>query len=172
LLDGTIDTGSGNDLIIGRGALNSYPLPGVTGITNGGAIKTGIGNDSIIGIGTIGIRNSGLIDTGDGNDIVDAISGKFSNSDTINLGTGNDILKGFISGYQYLNDGKFNGGADHDRILFSQGVYKIVGGTISSGGLNMYVEEFETVGGISSGLFTLQNGTLTVNSLGAATFTL
>ena len=170
--DGTIDTGSGNDLITGRGALSSYPLPGVTGISNGGVIMTGIGSDRIRGIGNSGINNGGLIDTGDGNDIVDAIRGGFSNSGTIDLGIGNDILKGFAKGYQYLNDGKFNGGAGDDRILFSQGVYKIMGGTIRSGGLNMYVEQFERVGGVNSGLFSLQNGTLTVNSLGAATFTL
>lgn len=163
--DGTIDTGSGNDQITGTGI--------DIGISNSGdgKIITGNGNDQITGIishgiNACGILNNGTINTGNGADIVDALIGGFEGNGKTYLGANNDTLKGF-------GHGNFYGGAGIDKILLGQGAYAIYGSTIVSsdngGGIAMYVNEFEQIGGANGGFFAFGNGTLTVNSLGIAT---
>jgi len=78
----TIDTGNGNDIIIGTG--NRY------GIVNDGTINTGNGNDSIIANGgfDVGIYRSGSVLLGDGQDYLEG----FGNG-SFNGGNGQDTLK-------------------------------------------------------------------------------
>lgn len=147
--DITIDTGNGNDTISGTG--------GDAGIYNTGVIKTGQGNDIITGINTgesavspflgrVGIYNNGTINTGAGNDTVDALTGGFSGTGTTMLDQGNDTLKGFGSG-------SFDGGHGKDTLIFGTGSYTVSLGTnsngfytISTGGIDMFVKSFESIG--------------------------
>jgi hypothetical protein len=93
--EGTINTGAGNDLISGRGR---------AGISNSNIIKTGVGDDTIIGIGSsrVGLGNLGWIETGKGND---AITGKggaggIANQRTIDTGDGNDSIVASSSNFE------------------------------------------------------------------------
>ena len=176
---GTINTGAGNDTIKGTR----------TGIDNEGTINTGAGDDTITGTGSdSGIYNEYdcTIYTGEGNDIVNALTGGFDGDGKTYLGFGNDTLKGFGAG-------SFYGGTDTDKILFGEGTYEIsisydritydeisdsyayeIGDSyvVSNGvrGVEMYIFEFEQIGGANGGLFTFIDGTLTVDSAGIATF--
>lgn len=157
---GIINGGDGDDAITGTG--------GGLGIQNLGIINGGSGKDTIrgkvIGAGAIGIVNSGLIDTGAGDDTVDALNGGFVGPlGKTYLGKGNDRLLGF-------GTGKFYGGSGVDKILFSQGIYTIIGSNITSEGVSMTVSEFEKIGGSKGGVFNFANGTLTVSANGVATF--
>jgi hypothetical protein len=121
--DGTLNTGDGNDIIIGNGAgINS-------GIGNGGYIDTGDGNDVITGINnggdSDGITNAGggVIDTGNGNDIITGIATLSNpstkgiyNSATINTGNDNDsiIAKEYIVNY----GGVFLGNGNDSIIVY------------------------------------------------------
>jgi hypothetical protein len=117
---GSLDTGKGNDIIIGTGGKNGSGIyneynvsidtsdgddiitgnsMGVGhGISNEGTINTGNDNDIIIASTAIdgaSIFNSryGIIDTGDGNDIIIGISiAGIYNAGTINTGNGNDSI--------------------------------------------------------------------------------
>ena len=158
--DGTINTGDGNDIIKGTSSTGS-------GISNYGTINTGDGNDRITGTGGTGsgIYNDddGTINTGDGNDIVDALEGGFDGEGTTYLDAGNDTLKGF-------GTGNFYGGAGTDKLFFGEGTYVISGSTVVFNGATMNVNQFEKIGGANGGLFTFQDGTLTVSSTGVGTF--
>ena len=155
--DGTINTGDGDDIIKGTGT--------GSGISNYGTINTGDGNDRITGTGGdfYGIFNYGTIKTGDGNDIVDALEGGFDGDGTTYLDAGNDTLKGF-------GTGNFYGGAGTDKLFFGEGTYVISGSTVVFNGATMNVNQFEKIGGANGGLFTFQDGTLTVSSTGVGTF--
>ena len=159
--NGTINTGAGNDTIIGTGTGNFY------GILNYGTINTGDGNDRITGTGGTGTGiyndDDGTINTGDGNDIVDALEGGFDGDGTTYLDAGNDTLKGF-------GTGNFYGGAGTDKLFFGEGTYLISGSTVVFNGATMNVNQFEKIGGANGGLFTFQDGTLTVSSTGVGTF--
>jgi len=155
---GTIETGTGDDNITGQGGIDGV------GIVNFALIDTGDGNDKIRGNGII---NTGTINTRGGDDIVDTIASGFWRNGTIDLGTDNDTLKGFGSG-------TFIGGDGTDKILFGDGIYTIdsvLGAITESGrlGVSMNVSSFEQIGGVSGGLFTFANGTLTVTN-GIGTF--
>ena len=155
---GTINTGDGKDTITGTGTGDFY------GIGNDGTINTGAGNDIIKGTGTgYGILNTGTINTGAGNDIVDALEGGFDGDGTTYLDAGNDTLKGF-------GTGNFYGGAGTDKLFFGEGTYVISGSTVVFNGATMNVNQFEKIGGANGGLFTFQDGTLTVSSTGVGTF--
>ena len=158
---GTINTGDGKDTITGTGTGDFY------GIGNDGTINTGAGNDRITGTGGTGsgIYNDddGTINTGDGNDIVDALEGGFDGDGTTYLDAGNDTLKGF-------GTGNFYGGAGTDKLFFGEGTYVISGSTVVFNGATMNVNQFEKIGGANGGLFTFQDGTLTVSSTGVGTF--
>ena len=154
--DGTINTGDGNDRITGTGGTGIY--------NDDGTINTGDGDDIIKGTGTgSGISNYGTINTGDGNDIVDALEGGFDGDGTTYLDAGNDTLKGF-------GTGNFYGGAGTDKLFFGEGTYVISGSTVVFNGATMNVNQFEKIGGANGGLFTFQDGTLTVSSTGVGTF--
>ena len=149
---------AGNDII--KGTSSTY-----YGIFNDGTINTGDGNDRITGTGGTGsgISNYGTINTGDGNDIVDALEGGFDGDGTTYLDAGNDTLKGF-------GTGNFYGGAGTDKLFFGEGTYVISGSTVVFNGATMNVNQFEKIGGANGGLFTFQDGTLTVSSTGVGTF--
>jgi hypothetical protein len=146
LNEGSINTGEGNDRI--EGTVKGGNGKG-TGISNGGTIDTGDGNDSIIGSSKDGpgILNNGVITTGSGQDVVDALIGGFAGTGRINLGLGKDTLIGFGSGF-------FNGGGGgQDTLLFGVGSYDISASanpegffTISFGGTDMLVKDFELIG--------------------------
>ena len=148
-----IDTGNGDDIITGQSIGSSG-----NGITNSGIINTGDGDDIITGGATgtgAGIQNfgTGVIDTGNGNDIVDALHGGFSTFNGIGifiLGKGADIIKGFGSG-------RFDGGSGKDMLLFGAGEYEVSASangdgfyTVSKGGINMFVKDFEFIGSASN----------------------
>ena len=157
--DGTINTGDGNDTITGTGS--GYGI----GISNNGIIKTGAGDDIIKGTSSYssGISNYGTINTGAGKDIVDALEGGFAGNGTTYLDADNDKLKGF-------GTGNFHGGAGTDKLFFGEGTYVISGSTVVFNGATMNVNQFEKIGGANGGLFTFQDGTLTVSSTGVGTF--
>ena len=148
---------AGNDIIKGTSSTDS-------GIFNNGTINTGAGKDTIIGTsGYYGIFNNGTINTGAGKDIVDALEGGFDGDGTTYLDAGNDTLKGF-------GTGNFYGGAGTDKLFFGEGTYVISGSTVVFNGATMNVNQFEKIGGANGGLFTFQDGTLTVSSTGVGTF--
>jgi hypothetical protein len=141
--NGTILTGVGNDMVIG---ISSYD----NGISNAFAslIDTGNGNDKVVGEGAnYGIFNdNSIINTGAGNDTIDALHGGFGGNGITILGSGNDIVKGF-------GTGQFDGGAGKDLLLLSAGQYSVSKGstlnsfyTVSSGGIDMFVKSFESIG--------------------------
>jgi hypothetical protein len=159
---GTINTGDGDDII--KGTSDGY------GINNYGTINTGDGNDRITGTGgdfygifSCGILNYDTINTGAGKDIVDALEGGFAGNGTTYLDAGNDTLKGF-------GTGNFYGGAGTDKLFFGEGTYVISGSTVVFNGATMNVNQFEKIGGANGGVFTFQDGTLTVSSTGVGTF--
>ena len=123
------------------------------------------GNDIIKGTSSTdsGIFNNGTINTGAGKDIVDALEGGFDGNGTTYLDAGNDTLKGF-------GTGNFYGGAGTDKLFFGEGTYVISGSTVVFNGATMNVNQFEKIGGANGGLFTFQDGTLTVSSTGVGTF--
>jgi hypothetical protein len=147
LNEGIINTGDGNDTITGKKSGTGFGT--FYGIFNQGTIDTGEGNDTIIGTCKpgIGILNNGEIKTGEGQDIVDALIGGFAGTGTTNLGLGKDTLVGFGSGF-------FNGGGGgQDVLLFGAGSYDISASanaegffTISFGGTDMLVKNFELIG--------------------------
>ena len=95
---GEINTGSGDDLILGKGEQIA--------IANG----------------------SGMIDTGEGNDIIDGLTGGFSDPDgsgRINLGQGDDLIRGFGDHRGNIDGGRGNDraelGFDYDETLITFG---------------------------------------------------
>jgi hypothetical protein len=126
---GTIDTGNGDDTIIGSNSLDGvgygiYMNEGTTidtgrgddiitgfaqqiggGLSLSGSIITGDGNDKITGIGGVGLYHNGNIDTGNGNDIITGTGrGGFQNFSTITTSNGNDIITGTGTDGGILND--------------------------------------------------------------------
>ena len=139
----TIDTGTGDDTIVGKASS--------VGIFNLGKIDTGTGNDIITGTSVTkvgcGIYNDGTIDTGAGRDLVDALRSGFQGNGYINLGDGNDTIKGFGTGH-------FDGGTGRDTLILGAGIYTVAAKknlegfyTISNGITEMQVKNFESIGG-------------------------
>jgi hypothetical protein len=83
---GSLDTGSGNDIIIGNATNSSL------GIALGGYSNTGDGNDTITGSGRhVGFGNGSIFNAGNGEDSIIS-HGRFSNSGELFLGDGNDSI--------------------------------------------------------------------------------
>ena len=147
-MNGTINTGDGNDTIAGTSTRSSGRF---FGIYNDSIIKTGAGNDTV-----------NALKGGFGTEPYSTVAGK------IYLGAGNDKLKGFGAG-------RFYGGTGTDKLFFGEGTYVISGSTVvfndgRFNGKTMKVFEFEKIGGANGGHFDFQNGTLTVNAAGVGTF--
>ena len=140
---GTLDTGTGEDVISGAGSRRSSAgeEPGrnprsLAGVFNNGALLVGDGNDVITGefVAKVepggvdrfasGINNGefSLISTGDGNDVIlgTVIDGNAGilNSFTIDTGTGNDIIVGRSQGLGagIVTIGTLDTGDGDDRI--------------------------------------------------------
>jgi hypothetical protein len=124
LSNSTLNTGKGNDVIIGTlENLTGWGIYNLQSIFN-----TGDGNDIIIGDSThstnsgVGISNTGSMDTGDGNDIITGMSETIfgiGNSGLINTGDGADSIigrAGFFSGVGIANTDTINTGNGDDTI--------------------------------------------------------
>jgi hypothetical protein len=132
---GTINTGDDSDIIAGTSTTG-----GGYGIYNDNTIDTGAGNDIIIGTSNnYGIYNTGTINTGNGEDSIIA-DGGFNGTGSVLLGEGKDYLKGFGSG-------NFNGGNAQDALELTSGSYTVgrSGTTVNftKGGSVMNASEFE-----------------------------
>jgi hypothetical protein len=131
---GAINTGEGDDIIIGTSI-------GDDGIDNVGTINTGKGNDIITGtvirddgIGD-GINNVGAINTGEGDDIIIGTSigdDGIDNVGTINTGKGNDIIIGTAIRADGIDDGIDNIGT----INTGEGDDTIMGTSIGDDGID------------------------------------
>ena len=104
---GFIDTGDGNDILLGLGIYNS------------GRINTSDGDDLIISLGAI--YNAGIIDTGNGNDSI--IADDFFRlypeaSSAIDLGDGDDYINGFGPGIYFGESG-------NDTLELTPGSYTV-----------------------------------------------
>jgi hypothetical protein len=98
----TLDTGNGDDRIIGSAYLNN-------GLVNGGIVNTSDGSDHIYSFGRInGFINEGMgiFNTSDGNDYIygDAGENGFINRGVFNTDDGNDTISGFSSGSGIITD--------------------------------------------------------------------
>lgn len=114
-VDGTIDTGVGNDRINGDG-----DSVGVEIYDEQGSIITGRGNDRINGKGDlIGINNRGVIDTGREKDSITGVGGLagISNALLIDTGIGNDRIIGTGRSVGIANYGTINTGNGNDTII-------------------------------------------------------
>jgi len=102
-----INTGNGNDILLGLGIYNS------------GEINTSDGDDLIISLGAI--YNAGVIHTGNGNDSI--IANEFFRlypeaSSVIYLGDGDDYINGFGTGI-------YSGGIGNDTLELTPGSYTV-----------------------------------------------
>jgi hypothetical protein len=183
-----LDTGDGNDIIIGIAAYSIFNLS---------IINTGDGNDYIIGDASsndgteYGFANLGIINTGDGNDIITEISGhSILNLGIINTGDGNDsiIAEGGFFEYPYGSDpipgsvflengkdylkgfggGNFNGGNGKDTLELTSGNYTVgISGTTVNfikGSTIMKTSDFEILiaGNTTYAIPSLINGQIIV----------
>jgi len=135
---GLINTGNGQDIIIGKGINDGN----ARGLSNFSTIDTGDNDDIIIGTG--GIYNEGVINTGNGNDSIIAAKEGFksgsNSSGRVFLGNGEDYIEGFGSG-------DFYGGNGNDRLVLTPGSYSVgregATVTLSKGNSLMLASEFE-----------------------------
>jgi Ca2+-binding RTX toxin-like protein len=118
-----IDTGDGNDLIIGISEeigdaifISGYPSIALS------SLNTGDGNDTIIGISIhtgVNVNSLASLDTGKGEDIIIGTgSYGISNYHLFNTGEGNDIIigTGGRNGYGIVNGGFMDTGDGNDTI--------------------------------------------------------
>jgi hypothetical protein len=165
-----VDTGNGNDTIMGIGD---------TGISNfSNTIKTGEGNDVITGISpnSLGILNNGTIDTGEGNDVITGIStsGGFGilNTGNISLGNGNDVIVGKGAIYGIYNGGTIDTGNGADSIIVEGGFEgSLDRGNVFLGNGKDYFKGFGTGnfnGGNGQDTLELTPGSYTVGISGTA----
>ena len=145
MVDSTLDTGKGNDVIRGT-ALNGDFTTGLSN-QNRSTLITGDGNDIIIGEsarGGPGISNDGLIDTSNGNDsITGTNTNQFElfgtgifNSKDITTGDGEDYISGngHINGI--INYGTINTDNGADNIFgFGNARYGSAGSGIINNGI-------------------------------------
>lgn len=150
-----IDTGSGNDVIIGRSAAVNL------GIFNFGTIEMGTGNDQMIASGLI---NGGQISMGSGNDVI-KVETPSSSGGTIDLGTGDDLISG-------VNSGRIEGSFGRDSVLLSAGRYEVrktdAGFRV---GDSLFLSGIEGIGSAQSqSVLALQSGILNISDSGLAAF--
>ena len=124
---GIIDTGDGNDTIIGTNNITPSTNEGSTFNSMGfssyrGTINTGNGDDIMMGTGqTMGFVNfEGTIDTGNGNDMITGTGnldgGIWNLGGPFNTGDGKDTISGTGLLYGILNNGVMDTGAGNDII--------------------------------------------------------
>lgn len=154
MIGALLDTGTGNDTLIGTGT---------TGIINLGTINTGEGSDAITGVGNSinfsGIYNYGNINTGDNTDVIIGINTSTEksygiyNKGIINTDGDNDMIiaTGFIG---LENIGIINTGDSNDIIT---GIGKNCGicnyNTINTGNGNDVITGINTTNYQDNGIF-------------------
>jgi hypothetical protein len=120
----SLDTGSGNDIIIGTGTNNSV------GVSLSGDSNTGDGNDTITGSGRhVGFGNGSIFNAGNGEDSIIS-HGRLRNSGELFLGDGNDsiIVDTIIEAENIPNhaiqnyNSSFIGTGDGNDVITSTGV--------------------------------------------------
>jgi hypothetical protein len=159
--EGRIDTGEGDDIIMGISTYNN-DTPYSAAIDNRGVISTGNGNDSIIAYGNFSnLRNVSL---GDGDDSI-IVTGDTYNEGDISTGNGNDFIitygrfdspsyGGFVNleeGNDYFygfGDNYFSGGnGEEDTLELPSGSYTVgispAGGNFAKDGIIMNTVGFE-----------------------------
>ena len=128
---GSIDTGAGDDTIIGLSEYGGYGFS----LWSGSSLQTGSGNDVITGDRILFFQDA-LIDTGDGNDTVD-VSGFVSENtrNVIDMGAGIDRLRIAPGNYSLASDS--SGGFTFDLGIRGGG-YVIARGIemVSTDGIN------------------------------------
>jgi len=160
----TIDTGNGDDTLIGIANINPS-----TGIENHlGIINTGDGSDTIIATGSNGLSNNrGIIDTGKGSDTITGtgnISHGIANSFLINTGDDNDTVIG--AGYYYgiLNYRAIDTSAGNDIITGisttgnTDGIYNVRLSNIDTGDGNDTIVGIGKIGILNEGTIDTGNG--------------
>jgi len=130
---GAIETGDGNDQVVGKDATCDPSNPNST-------------------VANAGIINNGTIATGEGNDRVDALLGGFRGDGTTDLDLGDDTLIGFGSGH-FNAGGGFASGIQKDTLLLANGEYIISFSpdadgyfTLSNSGVEMKIQGFKLIG--------------------------
>lgn len=165
--NGTLNTGGGNDSIVGIG--NTH------GIVNYGTLDTGAGNDSITGAGlnSDSILNYGLIDTGGGDDSITAALGAYStgvsilNYGTIKTGDGNDS----ITGGSILNYGTIKTGDGSDTFGASEAFLDSSFGENANGSVFLGRGK-DTLRGFGAGYFNGGGGVDTLALSGGTSYTI
>lgn len=155
---GFINTGDGDDLIVGRSQVSWM------GLYNFGLIDTGSGDDEIIASGMI---NGGTISTGSGDDLVVSEDGS-GNAGTLQLGSGDDTIKGILSG-------NVSGSEGMDTALLRPGTYTIddTGNAfINNVGSSLFLSGFEKIGSLTDNVLDLHAGTLSIGTDGSADYIL
>jgi hypothetical protein len=143
---GTINMGTGSDLVIGNanGRFSS-------GVNNNGLIDTAEGDDNIVGSGLAdGIGNGGTINTGSGNDNIygssnDAWGIYNAYQAVIQTGDGEDSITGISKGNNAAGILNYESATidtgNSDDTIIGEGIVGIRNnGTINTGGGNDYVQ--------------------------------
>jgi len=138
--DGTINTGKGNDIITATGYV-------ALRIGTKSFLNTGEGDDVITAIninGGYGISSVGSLDTGSGNDIIIGTginsSGGVGLSGYSNTGDGNDIITGSGRYVGFSNGGIFNAGNGEDSIISHGRLYNSSGLFLGDGNDSIIVD--------------------------------
>jgi hypothetical protein len=169
----TINTGDGNDIIIGIGyGPNDFSIDGI--LNQGGTINTGDGDDIITGTHSYsGINNNAYstLNTGNGSDTITGTGRSFGiqNYFIFNTGDGNDKITGNAnsSGYGITNVGTMDTGAGDDEITGtntgtsanSMGIDNFSGNIIDTGGGNDKITGTGGTNGINNnGIIRTGNG--------------
>jgi hypothetical protein len=153
MVDSTLDTGKGNDVIKGMLSTRDFGYGLLNG--NGSTLTTGDGNDIIISEHNrmgVGISNDGLMDTGNGNDSISGtnlnrenLGSGISNSKDITTGDGEDYISGTGSLNGIINSGIINTDNGADIIFGSvwDGSGIINSGIINTGNDPDFMESSE-----------------------------
>jgi hypothetical protein len=162
----TIDTGNGDDTLIG--IANIDPSTGIQ--NNLGIINTGDGSDTIIATGSAGlVNNRGIVDTGKGNDIITgtgSIGTGILNSFVINTGDDNDTVTGIggASNYGILNYRAIDTGNGDDIITGisttgnNDGIYNTSLSSLNTGDGNDIITGIGSIGLLNAGSINTGNG--------------
>ncbi len=122
----TLNTGGGNDVVIGT--VTPAASQNLFGTLQ---VNTGTGND-VIHLGKTGVANDLAIDAGAGNDIVELVQGTgVGNNLTVHAGNGADLIH--LSGTVFVG-GNLNadGGAGPDILLKRNAAFTVGGTNLSS----------------------------------------
>jgi hypothetical protein len=167
-IEGSSDTGKGNDRII-CGGLFSVQLQG---------FDMGDGDDDLRARGRI-FLGEGSVTMGRGHDTVNVLGGGLdlftSPANTLDLGSGNDRFIGFAvvpDPEQGFDPGgsALRGGRGRDAVVLPEGRYRVSRYRISTPETFLPVRSIEVLEGLNGGRFSYAPGILTVDNNGIASF--